>query len=64
MIAPSSQLGASMQLRAYRPDLAARPASPGNAPDPTSGTAPQETDERTPEPAADSRKGLRLDVYG
>lgn len=63
MITPSAQVGASLQLRAYRPDLAGKPAAeaavlPGGSPRAEeSGTDPR------PSPQ-DGRKGQRLDIYG
>lgn len=64
MITPSAQLGSSLQLRAYRPDLASRPSQGDTA---TGTVAPVSTEE--PEPALvavpqDGRKGQRLDIYG
>jgi hypothetical protein len=64
MIAPSAQLGSSVQLRAYRPDLAGRTAQGEALSPPTARTQSEESEVPAAGQPQDVRKGQRLDIYG
>jgi len=64
MITPSAQLGSSLQLRAYRPDLASRPTQGNGATAAAAQVSTEETDTAAATQPQDGRKGQRLDIYG
>lgn len=63
MITPSAQVGSSLQLRAYRPDLAGKPAAE-SAVLQGGGPRAEESETELRPNAQDGRKGQRLDIYG
>lgn len=64
MITPSAQLGSSLQLRAYRPDLASRPAQGEGTSSPAAPVTTEDPEAASSVLPQDSRKGQRLDIYG